>query len=296
VERPRRGCGLRRRAPMAHGSWLTGRARCSYGVPRMQRATSADGTAIAFEKLGNGPALILVGGAFCDHRARTAGKPLAAELASHFSVYCVDRRGRGDSGDTAPYAVSREIEDLAALITEAGGSAHLYGHSSGAVLALEAAAAGLAVNKLALYEPPIVLESLRPLPPPSFADDLSRLVAEGRRSEACELFLTKAVAVPEPVVSKMKQAPVWSNLQLLAHTLTYDARLTADAPQVLARARAVSTPALLVDGAKSPAWMRGGVERLAGALLRARHLTLPEQDHDVNAKVLAPVLLEFFGA
>jgi pimeloyl-ACP methyl ester carboxylesterase len=262
----------------------------------MQKARSADGTEIAFEKLGDGPPLILIGGAFCDHRARTAGKPLAAELAASFSVYCIDRRGRGQSGDTGPYSVSREVEDIAALISEAGGSAHIYGHSSGAVLAFEAAAAGLPVNKLALYEPPIVLEELRPLPPAGFAAELARLAASGQRGEACELFLTRAVALPVAIVARMKQAPVWENLQLLAHTLAYDARITEDAADILRRAPRVGTPTLVLEGGRSPSWMREGAARLAKALAQARSATLSDQDHDVNAKALAPVLLEFFRA
>lgn len=262
----------------------------------MQKVRSADGTEIAFEIIGRGPPLVLLGGAFCDHRARTAGKPLALELAQSYAVFCVDRRGRGQSTDTAPYAAAREVEDVAALIAAAGGSARVYGHSSGAVLAFEAAAAGLAVEKLALYEPPLVLAELRPLLPLDFAARLTALIAEGKRSEACETFLTKAVGAPSQVVEQMKAAPVWANLQALAHTLSYDAQLTADAASLVARAASVRTPSLVIDGQKSSAWMRGGVERLARALPNARHLSFPDQDHDVSATVLAPVLLDFFAS
>jgi pimeloyl-ACP methyl ester carboxylesterase len=273
---------------------LTGGATCSYGHALMETARSADGTSIAFEKMGSGPPLLLIGGAFCDHRARAAGKPLAAELLASHTVYCFDRRGRGDSSDTPPYAVARELEDVAALLAVAGGRAHVYGHSSGAVLALEAAAAGLAIDKLALYEPPVVLEELRALPEASLAAELERLVRVGERGEACELFLTRAVLMPQPVVAQMKAAPVWRNLQVLAHTLAYDARITSDALELLRRATRVKTQALLIDGAKSAPWMRGGVERLAHALPNARYVTLADQDHDVSAKVLAPLLLDFF--
>lgn len=262
----------------------------------MQKARSSDTSEIAYEVIGQGPPLLLVGGAFCDHRARSAGKPLALELAESFSVYCFDRRGRGQSTNTEPYSVAREVEDIAALIAVAGGSAAVYGHSSGAVLAFEAAGAGLPISKLALYEPPIVLAELRPLPPADFATQLDGLVASDKRSEACELFLTKAVLVPPPVVAGMKGAAVWGNLQALAHTLSYDARITADAVGLLARAYAVQTPALVIEGQKSPAWMRGGVERLARALPKARYASLAEQDHDVNVKVLAPLLREFLAS
>lgn len=260
----------------------------------MERVTSGDGTQIAFHRQGEGPALVLIGGAFCDHRARAAGLPLAALLRARFSVFCYDRRGRGESGDTPPHALAREVEDLAALLAAAGGSAFVYGHSSGAILALEAAAAGLPIRKLALYEPPLVLSEHRAPPPEDLVEQLEQLSAAGRRSEAVELFLSRAVALPEPALAHMKGGPAWPALEALAHTLSYDARIARDPAAVLARAASVTTPALLLDGERSPSWMRAGVRALARAKPEARHVSLPGQTHDVEGHVLAPVLSHFF--
>jgi pimeloyl-ACP methyl ester carboxylesterase len=261
----------------------------------MEKVQSADGTSIAFQRMGNGPALILIGGAFCDHRARAAGLPLAAGLADDFSVFCYDRRGRGASGDTAPYAIAREVEDLGALIGAAGGSAHVYGHSSGAILAIEGAAAGLPITKLSLYEPPIVLGQDREPLPSDLVERLSDLAQQGKRSEAAELFLVRAVGVPAPAMAQMKGAPVWPMLEALAHTLQYDARLAQDASAVIARARLVRQAALVIVGERSPVWMRSGVERLAAAMPSARHVSMAGQTHDVDASLLAPLLRDYFA-
>lgn len=261
----------------------------------MEKVESADGTSIAFERLGHGPALILVGGAFCDHRARAAGLPLAAGLVDKFGVFCYDRRGRGESGDRAPYAVAREVEDLVALIAAAGGSAHVYGHSSGALLALEAAVAGLPITKLALYEPPIVTSEEREALPHDLVEQLWALTVADQRSQAVELFLTRAVAVPAPAIAHMKGGPGWPALEALAHTLSYDARLAQDPAAVLAQARLVKQPALVIDGERSPAWMRAGVAKLASAVPAARHASMAGQTHDVDAKLLAPLLLDYFA-
>jgi pimeloyl-ACP methyl ester carboxylesterase len=261
----------------------------------MEKVQSTDGTSIAFQRTGKGQALILIGGAFCDHRARAAGLPLAACL-NDFSVFCYDRRGRGASDDTAPYAIAREVEDLGALIGAAGGSAHVYGHSSGAILALEGAAAGLPITKLALYEPPIVFgEGRQPLPS-DLVERLSELAQQGKRSEAAELFLTRAVAVPAPAIAQMKRAPVWSALEALAHTLQYDARLAQDGAAVVTRARAVKQAALVVSGERSPAWMRSGVETLGAAMPAARHVSMADQTHDVDVRPLALLLRDHFAS
>jgi pimeloyl-ACP methyl ester carboxylesterase len=262
----------------------------------MEKVNSADGTSIAFQRVGSGPALILIGGAFCDHRARAAGLPLAAGLADRFSVFCYDRRGRGESDDTAPYASAREVEDLAALIGVAGGSAHVYGHSSGALLAIEGAAAGLPITKLSLYEPPIVMGEGREPLPSDLVERLSELAQQGRRSEAAELFLTRAVAVPPPAIAQMKGGPVWPALEALAHTLQYDARLAQDPAAVIARARLVKQSALVIAGERSPTWMRSGVEKLAAAMPAARHVSMAGQTHDVDARLLAPLLLDYFAS
>ena len=170
----------------------------------MPKVTSHDGTPIAFERSGNGPPVILVLGAFND---RSSGAPLAASLAQRFTVLNYDRRGRGESGDTPPYAVEREIEDLDTLISAAGGSACVFVHSSGATLALQAAARGLAITRLALHEPPIVVGDERPRPPADLAARLAAWVATGQRGEAVELFQTAGVGIPIEVVARMRTAP-----------------------------------------------------------------------------------------
>jgi len=261
----------------------------------MQRVRSHDGTQIAFEVAGSGPPLILVGGAFCDHTAPVAGTPIAALLAARFTVVSVDRRGRGESGNKAPYAIDREVDDIAALIGELGGAASVYGHSSGAVLALEAAIRGLPIDRVALYEPPLVMGSARPRPPADFAAQLAALAASGRRGDAAELFLIAGVGVPPPIVERMRASPMWPALERLADTLAHDATLTADPESLIARARDVAVPALVVDGGASPPWMRSGVQALADALPHGRYQTLDGQTHDVAIAVLAPVLDAFFA-
>jgi pimeloyl-ACP methyl ester carboxylesterase len=256
---------------------------------------SEDGTPIAFEALGNGPPVILVGGAFCDRKARASGTPLAAALASRFTVFSYDRRGRGDSGDTPPYRIEREVQDLAALVERAGGSACAYGISSGAMLILEASLAGVPFSRVALYEPPIQLDPARTEEMESLVLELETAVAGGRRGEAAELFLTKVVQMPPPVVAQMRKAPVWAGLEALAHTLGFDVRLSARPLSMLERARAAPAVTLALCGEASPPWMREGVGALANAIPGARFLVLAGQTHDVDVTVLAKALAGFFG-
>jgi alpha-beta hydrolase superfamily lysophospholipase len=190
----------------------------------MNTVTSSDGTTIAFDRSGEGPAVILVCGGSTD---RSANASLAALLARHFTVFNYDRRGRGDSGDTAPYAVEREVEDLEALINEAGGSAFVYGTSSGAALVLEAAASGLPITKLALWEPPFVLDESR-RPPADTATTFTELVSEGRRGDAVEYFMSKVVGLPPEFVAYARTQPFWHAREALAHTLAYDATVMGD--------------------------------------------------------------------
>jgi len=261
----------------------------------MNQVRSTDGTSIAFETTGEGPPLILIGGAFNDRHAKASGTPLAALLAPHFTVFSYDRRGRGDSSDTPPYAIEREVEDLGAVIDEAGGRAFVYGISSGGLLALEAAVRELPIDKLALYEAPLVLDANR-RPPESLAAELAALSAAGRRSEAAELFLTRVVGVPPQVIAGMKQTPMWRELEALAHTLSYDVRITAGAVALSERASSVHAPTLVLDGGASPPWMHDGSRRLAGAVPNGRYRTLEGQTHDVDLGVLAAALDEFFRA
>jgi pimeloyl-ACP methyl ester carboxylesterase len=265
----------------------------------MNTVTSKDGTTIAFDRSGEGPALILVGGAF-QHRAIDPSTARLAELlAPSITVYHYDRRGRGESGDTAPYAVEREIEDVDALIQDAGGSASLFGMSSGAVLALHAAAAGLAIAKLALYEPPFIVDDSRPPLPKDYRERLTALLAAGRRGDAVELFMTEAVGMPAEAVAPMRGSPFWSAFEAVAHTLPYDAAIMGDttsgAPLPAGRWVSVTIPTLVVDGEASPAWARNAVAALVGALPTAARRTLIGQTHQVDPEVLAPELDAFLA-
>jgi pimeloyl-ACP methyl ester carboxylesterase len=263
----------------------------------MNTVESKDGTAIAFDKAGRGPALILVDGALC-YRGAGPSKSVAAELSTDFTVYTYDRRGRGESGDAAPYAVERELEDLAALIEEAGGSASLCGFSSGAVLALDAANRGLGVDKLALYEPPFIVDDSRAPLPDDYARRLDRLIAADRRGEALRLFMGQ-VGMPKVLVHLMRFMPAWSKLKAIAPTLRYDAAVMGDTqsgrPLRAERWNAVTAATLVIVGGKSPGWMHNGTRALTGLLPNAERRSLEGQSHMVKAKPLAPALREFLA-
>jgi pimeloyl-ACP methyl ester carboxylesterase len=269
----------------------------------MQSVRSADGTTIAFDRSGQGPALILVAGASA---TRTAAAGLAAALSPDFTVFAYDRRGRGDSGDTAPYAVEREVEDIEALIDAAGGSAFLLGHSSGAVLALEAGL-GLPgkIEKLALYEAPFIVDDSRPPAPRDFAAQLNALVAAGRRGDAVELF-QRTVGLPPEMIAQFRQSPMWPAMEAGAHTLAYDAAIMADtesgSPLPLRKYAAVRIPTLVMDGTvflgseQNHRWMRHSADELARVLPNARRRILEGQDHGAAADVLAAALRDFLIA
>ncbi len=249
----------------------------------MRTVSSKDGTRIAFEQAGKGPVVILVVGAFND---RSAGAPLAQSLEAHFTVINYDRRGRGDSGDTAPYAIEREIEDLEALIAAAGGSACVFGYSSGATLSLRAAAHGLAISKLALYEPPPAGGKVGTLAP-----RLAKFVAAGRRGDAVELFQIEAVGIPPAYVAQMRNAPFRPALEKMAHTLVYESMILAALPEGMLAS--IQVPALVIDGTTSPEVMRHAAQSLAEALPAGSYRSLEGQGHDIVPAVLAPVLEEF---
>jgi pimeloyl-ACP methyl ester carboxylesterase len=264
----------------------------------MSSVTSDDGTAIAYDRSGDGPPVILVGGALQYRAADPPTAQLAALLSEQCTVFHYDRRGRGESGDTAPYEVKREIEDLAALIAEAGGSASLFGNSSGAVLALDATAAGLDVPKVAIYEVPFIVDSSRAPAPDDYQAQLEDLLVAGKRSEAVELLMTAVVGVPAEFVGGMKGQPFWPALEAVAHTLPYDAKLMAGTqagrPLPTERWANVKVPTLVIDGGASEPWIGHGARALADLLADAERRTLEGQTHAVEAAVLAPVLLDFF--
>ena len=257
----------------------------------MNRLTSSDGTTIAFDLLGDGPPVILVCGGSTD---RTANAGEAELLAEHFTVFNYDRRGRGDSGDKAPYAVEREVEDLDAVIAAAGGSASVYGTSSGAALALEAAASGLAITKLALWEPPFIVEG-RPRPPADTARILTELVAAGRRGDAVEYFMANVVGLPPEFVPEAKKAPWWPAQEALAHTLAYDATIMGDYSLPTERAASVMVPTLVIDGGTSFPWIRKTAQAIADVIPETQRRTLEGQTHNVAAEAIAPELVEFFA-
>jgi pimeloyl-ACP methyl ester carboxylesterase len=260
----------------------------------MDKVTSIDGTQIAFDRLGDGPPVIVVGGAMCD-RALTG--PTAEELAKHFTVLNYDRRGRGDSGDTGPYAVEREIEDIGALIVEAGGTASVYGHSSGADLALHATAHGLPIDRLVLHEPPYNTDDEEEQRiSREYALDLEAMLSEGRRGDAVELFFT-TVGMPPEMVGGMRQTPRWAELEAMAPTLAYDSEIMCDSaggtvPAELAGRVSIET--LVLVGGSSPAWTIDIGRQVADALPNGQHRVLEGQEHVVPPEVLVPVLAEFF--
>jgi pimeloyl-ACP methyl ester carboxylesterase len=276
----------------------------------MKTVTSKDGTTIAYEQWGSGPAVILVTGAL-GTRSHTMAGTLGEYLAPHFTVYDYDRRGRGDSGDTPPYAVAREIEDIDALIDAAGGTAYLYGMSSGAVLALEAAnKLANKVTKLAMYEPPFILDHSRP---PVLSDDVQQLnaaTAAGRPGDAVEIFMTKALLIPAEYVAHMRNAPMqpvgdgtvkppeWSDMEKVAHTLAYDGMIMGDMmsgkPLPTNQWTTTTAQTLVITGENSEGFFGDGAKALARLLPHAEHRSLAGQDHAVSPAALAPMLLEFF--
>jgi pimeloyl-ACP methyl ester carboxylesterase len=263
----------------------------------VQPVTSKDGTRIAYDQVGTGPALILVGGMF-EYRAfesDTAFLAVFPELTQHFSVYHYDRRGRGDSGDTLPYAVQREIEDIEALIDTAGGSAYLSGISSGASLALEAALAlGSKVKKLAMYDPPYNDDPDARKSWKQFQKALQATLAEGRHGDAVERFMLQT-GMPREHLEGIRQIPMWPMLKAVAPTIAYDtAAVGEDAAVPVERAAKLRVPALVVNGSESYPFMLQSGKTLAKAIPNAQYRVLEGQTHEVKPEALAPVLVEFF--
>lgn len=258
----------------------------------MRKVISKDGTPIAFDQSGEGPSLILVVGAFNDH---FTGTPLAAQLSEHFTVFNYDRRGRGESGDTLPYAIEREIEDLAALITEAGGSASVFGYSSGAILTLKAKAAGLALSRIALYDPPFLVNDGTPQRARDISVRLTELLSSGRRGDAVELYQMEMIGIPAEIVAQLRHAPFRPALENSAHTLIYEATLMGDIEVVAEQLPSITVPTLVISGENSPARVRSAAQTLTDALLHAQHRSLEGQTHDIVPTILAPVLEGFFA-
>lgn len=263
----------------------------------MQKVISKDGTTIAYDKRGQGPAVIIIDGALS---VGSSGFPLADLLAPYFTVYCYDRRGRGDSTDTKPYSPEKELEDLEALMDEAGAPVFLYGASSGGALALEAGVRlGGKVGKMALYEVPYDSSEAGIKAWRTYSAGLADLLAAGRHGDAVALFL-KFVGVPDKQLEGMRHSPAWQPLEALAPTLAYDGAVLGEERRVPAqRAALVNAPTLVMDGGashESMPFMRATAETLTESIPNARHQVLEDQRHDVDPKVLAPVLADFFRA
>jgi pimeloyl-ACP methyl ester carboxylesterase len=261
--------------------------------------TSKDGTSIAYDRQGSGPAVILVGGGLDDG---SENAPLATELAKHLTVYNYARRGRGDSGDTLPYALEREIEDIEALIAEAGGSAHLFGVSSGGALALEAAAAGLAIDRLAVYEAPYTIGVAASQRWQEYVEQLGPALAEGRRGDALELFMRLAGSSEEDI-ARAKNSPMWPGLEALAHTLAYDAACVGNGQPPTARLAKIKQSTLVATGEAGldphtrglpSGYFERAAEAVAASIPHGERQTFEGQTHVADPKVVASVLERFF--
>jgi len=261
----------------------------------MPKVISKDGTVIAYEQSGKGPAVILVDGALC-YRKFGPMESLAALIAPNFTVITYDRRGRGESSDTQPFALGRDIEDIDALITAAGGSAFVFGTSSGGCLALEAAIKlGDKIKKLGMWEPPYNSDPADKPVWKEYWTQLNKLVAANRRGDAVALFM-QFVGTPANQINGMRQSPMWSQLEAIAPTLVYDATAMGgeDRSVPIKRAATVTVPTLVMNGTVIP-FMLLTANTLAKAIPHAQHRTLEGQSHDVNLQVLAPVLVEFYA-
>jgi pimeloyl-ACP methyl ester carboxylesterase len=258
-----------------------------------EQTISRDGTPIAYERTGKGPAIVLVSGAMS---TGATVAPLAARLSDRFGVVVYDRRGRGASGDTPPYAVDREVEDLAALIEAAGGEASLYGVSSGGALALRAATSGLPVRQVAVYEVPFAdYRDGGAEQRAEYDRNLTEALADGRRGDAVELFL-RLTGLAEEVIATARQSPMWADMEAIAHTLAYDDAVMGDGLVPRERLASLTVPVLALAGDAGPEWMRRANEAIARAAPRGAYRALEGQTHVVEPQVLAPVLAEFFAS
>ena len=256
----------------------------------LDHVTSKDGTRIAYERLGAGPVVILVCGGSVD-RMSNAG--LAALLAADFTVINYDRRGRGDSGDTLPYAVDREIEDIEALLEAEGGRAAVYGTSSGAALAFEATRKlQPKITKLVMWEPPYFVDP-DARPPLDSVETYERLVGEGRRGDAAEYFMTQVVGMPQEFADFAKTQPWWEGQERIAHTLAYDGRIMGDYLVPVDKAKDVTVPAIVIVGGASFGFFGPSAEALAKALPNGGSTVLEGQEHNVAPEAIAPVVTTF---
>jgi pimeloyl-ACP methyl ester carboxylesterase len=271
-----------------------GRAMSPVGEDRT--TTSRDGTTIAYTKRGSGPPLIIVDGVFC-YRENGPATELASLLAQHYTVFTYDRRGRGESGDTPPYAVEREIDDLRALAKAAGATPFVLGISSGAALTLQAVASGVGARKLALYEPPYAADANRPRPLDDATHRLQSFISAGDRAGAVRFFMTDVFGAPRAFVFAMPflMPTAWKRNKLVVHTAPYDLTILGDMSVLSERSSSISVPTLVVGGERSPQGLRDAVTAVANALPNGESRFLSGQDHNISGPVLVPILVEYFG-
>lgn len=266
----------------------------------MPKVTSKDGTEIDYTKVGTGPALIIVFGATAFRGTSQEEATLAGMLSPQFTVITYDRRGRGESGNTLPFSPQRELEDIAALIEMAAGHANLLGYSSGAVVALEAAASGLPVDKLVMYEPPVILPG-QPFPPPprDYVETLNRLAQSGDKGAPFAYFM-QSLGTPPEAIEEMKKTPIWPVMESIGPTIAYDGRFMFDAyysaGKFPARWKNAKLPVLILDGDASFPFMNAAANAVAAELPNASRKTLAGQDHGPKPDAMAPVLREFLGS
>jgi pimeloyl-ACP methyl ester carboxylesterase len=261
--------------------------------------TSKDGTKIAYSKTGKGKPLVLVDGAFC-HRKFGANEKLPKHLSGYFTVYSYDRRGRSESGNTLPYSPQKEYEDLQAVINEAGGNAYVYGISSGAALALEAANKGVKMEKLALYEAPYITDNSRSPFPENYLETLTQFAEQSENGKAVKYFMRTGIGLPSFVVWMMQLMPAWKQMKQLAHTLSYDIEILGNTgsgkPLSKEKWSNVNIPTLVISGSKSAKWSKNSMQHLATVLPNAHYQILIGQSHIVSPKVLSKLLIQFFNS
>jgi pimeloyl-ACP methyl ester carboxylesterase len=266
----------------------------------MSHVLSRDDTTIAYDRVGAGPSLVIVEGALVAGRTNRTAAQLAELLASRFTVYTYDRRGRGKSGDAVPYSIALELDDLDAVIAESGGEAFVFAVSAGAALALDAAARGSAIKRLAVYGAPFIVDDSRPPVASDYLVRLNELLAADRRGDAVALFFSEAIGMPAAAIAGMRSQPFWAGLEGVAHTLAYDGAIlgstTSGQPLPKARWSAITAPTLVIDGGAADAFIRTAADALAVNLEHAERRTLADQTQDYAAALMAPVLAEFFAA
>ncbi|MGZ3764798.1 MAG: alpha/beta fold hydrolase [Mucilaginibacter sp.] len=260
----------------------------------MNTVISKDGTRIVYCKQGSGPAVILVDGAFCSKDFGPMPK-IAELLAKDFTVFTYDRRGRGESGDTKPYTVTKEIDDLKAIVMAAGGSAYLFGISSGAALSIKAVTGGLNIEKLVLFEPPFLNKSKENRPPRDSEKQLNAMISEGRQADAVKFYMKKIMGMPAIIAFIIRLTPHWKKMKANANSLPYDAAVMGDFYLPEKEVAAITIPTLVIDSLQSPDFLRAACREVVQVLPNAQQKSLKGKIHDVPAKTLVPVLTGFYN-